>query len=178
MIRRSRQATSLPALCLAVAALFAASAQAGPKDRPFKATLKITESVGFTGAAPCFAIGLISGVGQATPMGKVRATSQDCINPLGMFDPNGPTAYQFASSTGPDGLVFTASNGDRVFAVYSGTLTPQPNGPHAVAGHFVITGGSGRFAGATGGGSLQGTEDISRVVVGEGEIALSGSIAY
>jgi len=179
MKNHSRLRAALSALGVA-AAVSAAGAQAGPnnKDRAFEASLKFSESVTFTGAAPCFAIGLLSGSGQGTHLGKLRARSQDCINPSGVFDPNGPTAYQFTSGTGPDGLVFTAENGDQVFATYSGTLEPQPDGPHAVSGDFVITGGTGHFAGATGGGTLEGSEDISRVVIGEGEISLSGRIRY
>lgn len=169
---------ALSALCLAATTLLACAAHAGPKDRPFMATLQISESVGFTGAAPCFAIGLLSGTGRATHLGELRATSKDCINPKQPFDPNAANTYRFASGTGADALVFTADNGDQLFAVYSGLLTPQTGGPHAVTGHFVITGGTGRFAAASGGGTLEGTEDISRVVVGEGEISFSGRIAY
>lgn len=176
----SRLRAASSAMCIAAAAVFSAGAQGAPnhKDRPFEATLKIFESVTFTGAMPCFAIGLISGSGEGSHVGELKARSRDCINPSGVFDPNGPTAYRFTSGTGLDGLVFVAANGDQLFATYAGTLQPQPGGPHAVKGHFVITGGTGRFAGATGGGTLQGTEDISRVVIGEGEISLSGRIRY
>lgn len=168
------------ATCMAIGAALSAGAVAAPeqKDRPFEATLHISESVTFTGASPCFAIGLVTGRGEGSHVGELRARSRDCINPSGVFDPNGPTAYRFTSGTGPDGLVFVAANGDQLFATYAGTLEPQPEGPHAVKGHFVVTGGTGRFAGATGGGTFEGTEDISRVVIGEGEIALSGRIRY
>ena len=179
MPTHSRLRAASYALCIAAAA-FASAARAAPadKDRPFQATLEISESVTFTGAMPCFAIGLVSGRGHGLHVGKVRATSRDCINPSGPFDPNGPTAYQFTSANGPEGLVFTAANGDQLFATYAGTMEPRPDGPHAVKGHFVITGGTGRFAGATGGGSFEGSEDISRVVIGEGEISLLGRIRY
>ena len=167
-----------PLVGIAAIALLCGAAQAGPRDMPFRATLKISETVSFTGTAPCFAIGLLSGSGQGAYLGQVKAASQDCINPAGVFDPNGPTAYSFTSGSGPDGLVFTASDGAQLFATYAGTLTPRPGAPHAVNGHFVITGGTGRFEAATGGGTLQGSEDISRVVIGEGEITFEGRLAY
>ena len=153
----------------ALVALLAAGAVAKPTSSPFKATLTLTETVLFTGAAPCFAIGSLQAVGTASLLGKVTATSSDCINPQGVTDPNSPSSFNFASTgTGSAGLVFTAANGDLLFVTYSGTLTAQPAGPHQIAGHFVITGGTGRFLGATGGGSLSGYEDISQVVSGHG----------
>jgi hypothetical protein len=162
-------------LSLALPTLACGTALAQSKPMPFKATLKFSESVGFTGAPPCFAIGLLSGSGQATQLGGFSATSQDCINPDGLFDPNGPTAYHFTSGAG--GVVFTAANGDRLLASYSGSLVPQAGRPHAVTGHFIFTGGTGRFAGAVGGGVMWGTEDISQVVVGTGQVELLGTLS-
>jgi hypothetical protein len=47
-----------------------------------------------------------------------------------------------------------------------------------VNGFFVITGGTGRYARASGGGSLSGTENIGAVPAAQGEIALTGRIVY
>jgi len=174
MTRRSIRAA---ALALTVAAGLAPVAQAaGPV--PFNAVLRFSETVSFTGAAPCFAIGMLSGSGQAIPIGRLTATSQDCINPLGLFDPNGPNAFAFVSGTGPQGLVFTAENGDRLFAVTAGTLMPRAGAPHALSGHFVIVGGTGRFRSAAGGGTLSGREDISAVTNGVGEVTLTGRLSF
>ena len=161
------------------AALLASGAVAQPEARAFKAKLVLTESVRFLGAPPCFAIGSVQATGSATHLGTVTAASSDCINPQGVFNPSGPTSFSFASNgTGTTGLVFTASNGDLLFATYSGALAAQPSGPHRISGQFVITGGTGRFLGATGGGTLSGYEDISQVVSGHGEIEAIGTIAY
>ena len=165
-------------LSIALTALTCTGALAQSKPQPFKATLTYTESVGFTGAPPCFAIALLSGGGQATALGRFTARSQDCINPDGVFDPNGPTAYHFSSGTGATGLVFTAANGDQLYGTYAGSLTPQNGGPHRVAGHFLLNGGTGRFANAVGGGVMWGSEDISKVVVGTGQVELLGTIDY
>jgi len=69
-------------------------------------------------------------------------------------------------------------NGGRLFVTYSGTLTARAGKPHRLAGQFVITGGTGRFFGATGGGVLFGHEDISQVVSGHGEVEALGTIVY
>jgi hypothetical protein len=175
MTRRSIRAA---ALALTVAASLAPVAQAqvtGPM--PFNAVLRFSETVSFTGAAPCFAIGMLSGSGMATVVGRLTATSQDCINPLGVFDPNGPNAFQFVSGTGPQGLVFTALNGDRLFATYAGTLMPRAGAPHLLTGHFVIAGGTGRFRSAAGGGTLSGSESIG-ATNGVGEVSLTGRLSF
>lgn len=170
----------LPAARGLAAVLLAAFATSGiasePKSKPFKAELTVTESVTLLGAAPCFAIGTVQATGTATHLGKFTAASQDCINPRGVFDPSGPNSFSFAS--GAAGLVFIAANGDNLFAAYSGNLTAQPTGPHHITGQFVITGGTGRFLGATGGGILTGYEDISQVVSGFGQIKAIGKIVY
>lgn len=158
----------------AAVALCALPAVAGPKAIPFQATLGFTESVTFTFQPPCFAMAQLSGSAEATEIGRVTAVSQDCINPLGAFDP-ATGSYQFAS-TGP-GVVFTLANGDHVYASYSGTLTYQAGAPHAINGHFIITGGTGRLAGVTGGGTVTGTEDISSVVTGRGQVVFDGSLS-
>ena len=45
---------------------------------------------------------------------------------------------------------FTAANGDTVTASFAGKLTPNPDGSLSGTLPCVITGGTGRFAGATG----------------------------
>lgn len=95
-----------------------------------------------------------------------------------MFDPNGPNAFAFVSGTGPQGLVFTAANGDQLFAVTAGTLMPRAGARHVLSGHFVIVGGTGRFRLAAGGGTLKGSEDIGAVTKGVGEVTMSGRISF
>lgn len=154
---------------------FATSPMAEPTAVPFVAKVTIKESVTFTFAAPCFGIGSLTGSGVATHLGKVTGSSQDCFNPVGAFNPNAPS-YQF-SSFGP-GLVFVAASQDKVFAAYSGTVTYRENAPHLVRGNFLITGGTGKFTGATGGGTLEGYEDLSAVVSATGAIVFNGQILY
>ena len=177
MNRRLLRAAALALPCLG--AFFTPGAQAQVrKPVGFTAVIRFSETVNFTGAAPCFAIGVLDGSGQASTLGPVTATSRDCINPLGAFDPNAPNAFQFVSGLGPQGLVMTLASGEQLFATYAGTLVPSTDGPHVVSGFFVIAGGTGRFRAAGGGGTLRGSEDISRGVFGTGEITLSGRLSY
>ena len=160
------------------AALFASAATAGPSLHLFSAKLVLTENVAFPGVPPCFAIGSIQATGVAANLGKFAATSTDCINPQGIFNPVGVNSFSFSSTASPAGLVFVFESGDLLYVTYSGTLTPHLPGPHRLAGQFVITGGTGRFFGATGGGVLSGQEDISLVVFGQGTADAVGTIIY
>ena len=159
-----------------VATLLGSAATAGPSLRLFSAKLTLNESVGFTFAPPCIAIGSVQATGVALNLGKFTATTQDCINPLGAFVPGG--SFSFSSTASPAGLVLLFDSGEQLFMTYSGTLTPRLSAPHRLAGQFVITGGTGRFFGATGGGVLSGQEDISQVVFGSGTADATGTILY
>jgi hypothetical protein len=93
-------------------------------------------------------------------------TSTDCITPIDA------STYSFGSTE----LVFTAVDGDRIFARYSGTLSIE-GGVAAINGGFQIFGGTGRFAQATGAGALQGVENIATVPA-TGQVQLIGTISY
>lgn len=148
-----------------------------PSGQLFKAKLEVTETIAFTGALPCFAIATVQGTGVSTPLGKVTATAQDCINPLGVFNP-GSLSNTFGFATTPQGMAVVAANGDRVSIAYGGTLTARASRPHQLVGYFVITGGTGKYAKATGGGVLFGQQDLSQVVSARGEINAVGTISY
>jgi hypothetical protein len=154
--------------CAALAvtgSLIAGVAHAG-SSVPFKASIAIQEHIQPIGAPPCVLLGDISGTGTATQLGKVRLHAVDCINPI---DPTF-TAFTFASRE----LVLTAANGDQIFATSMGTLTFTGQAG-LITGSFEITGGTGRFANATGLGSLEGAEDR---VSGQGHVELTGTISY
>jgi hypothetical protein len=161
---------------LFIAALSASAAMAGPSVHLFSAKLALTVTVGFTGAPPCFAFGSVQASGTAVNLGKFTAASTDCINPQGIFNPVGVNSFSFSST--PASLVFVFDSGDLLYITYSGTLTPHLPGPHRLTGQFVITGGTGRFFGSTGGGVLSGQEDISQVIYGQGTADAIGTIIY
>ena len=147
----SRLALPLLLLCAA------ASAPAGADQRPvpFKASVITQETLTLDpGRCPAsFLVGTTTGKGTASQMGAVTLAATDC--------PLTQDGVNFFFSDGR--LTLTAANGDKLTASYGGTLLPVPgaNPPvHAINGTFSVTGGTGRFAGARGGGSLQGSEDI------------------
>ncbi|NRF67356.1 hypothetical protein HLB44_10205 [Aquincola sp. S2] len=148
------------------------TAASGPTKRSLSLRARVTETVIFTGAPPCFAISTVQGSGRSNVLGRFTMNAQDCINPQGAFDPAGRNAFNFSSL--PTTLIFTAANGDRVHATYSGTLNRRGH----LRGHFVITGGTGQFFGATGGGTLSGDLDTSQIVTTHGTMDADGEIVY
>jgi hypothetical protein len=158
---------------VSLAAVLAVSAHADTRTVPFSAAVDFTETVNFTYQLPCFALGTLAGSGSSNVMGAVQASSLDCINPQGTFDPNAPS-FVFASL--PPGFALVDAKGHRLMGSYAGTLTYRPGAPHALAGYFVITGGTGRYSGAIGGGTVSGSEDISGMTTGRGSVVLNGQI--
>ena len=132
---------------------------------PFKSTIAITESLQ-PGTLTCFLIGNISGTGLASHLGKITLVSSDCINPINETG----TAFSFFSNQ----VVLSVPNGDQIIAAYNGILTS--NGTVGViSGGYQIVGGTGRYAQATGAGTVQGAEDF---LTGAGSIQLTGTISY
>lgn len=144
------------------------NAQAASSDRPFSAHFSTQETIGFDPSA-CngqpFLRGTLVGTGITTHLGKSQISAMDCIFP-------GPGTFTFNSGK----LTITAANGDTVTADYSGMLLLL-SGPsiYSISGSYRVTGGTGRFEGATGSGSLGGTVNI---VTGESEYTASGVIGY
>jgi len=122
---------------------------------PFKATFyTVAESFIPDYCDP--GVGLMTqvGEGEGTHLGRLTTRMVFCydLNP-------GPTFGDYSFLPGPQNGYFEAANGDRIFvSVLSGKVIWDPSlGPDYVAywqDPFVITGGTGRFAGATGGGRL------------------------
>jgi hypothetical protein len=160
-------------LALAALALFAhpvPALAAAPIRMPFKATT--------TTASDHFVIPLstplisarITGLGQADLLGTFKVVGHHFLHP-DVSGSGGPEAIT-------DGVqVFVTAAGDAIFITYSGLIRAG-----AAAGEitseqvFTITGGQGRFVGATGGGVL--SVDIKNTPTVEGQIlsALKGVI--
>lgn len=102
---------------------------------PFRATWTgQTDSATFV--APDVVFVVASGSGQATHLGRFE-----------MVSPH----YTYLATFGIEGTqLFTAANGDTMTATISGTLAPRPDGALEGTLAGTITGGTGRFAGATG----------------------------
>ena len=94
--------------------------------------------------------------------------------------PRAAAARSRSSETGSGGKVsmfstFTAANGDKLTTAITMQLCPIAPGIYHGAGTYVVTGGTGRFANATGSGVFDGTGNF-----GSGTIicALNGSISF
>jgi hypothetical protein len=100
-----------------------------------------SESGTFQLLGPCEASGVIlevTGSGHATKLGNYSGRYRECLDPATGAVTNGT-------------FTLTAANGDKVFGTYSGQAVPTDE-PNVVAydDPGVITGGTGRFAGAGG----------------------------
>ncbi len=149
----------------ALGLLAAPAARSEPQARPFTATVTTQETLAPNPAAcPQLILqGTTTGQGLATLMGRVTISATDCIA-------LGDTQFTFTNGV----LLIVAANGDQLTADYSGALLPTAAYPvYSLSGSFRITGGSGRFSGASGAGSLRG---ISNVVTGQGAYVAAGTI--
>lgn len=137
---------------------------AKPSAQAFDVSGVLQEAVGPSLRCPTKIGGTIAGYGDSTLLGKVVFLSSDCITPNGV-------TYTFS-----DGLfMITTLTGELVFASYGGQFVPTGQGTNFVfnSATFTITGGTGKYAKATGGGTLSGGEDMA---TGKGTIKLSGTI--
>jgi len=106
-----------------------------------------------------------TGTLEATHLG--RSTQQGTLV-LGL-----PNANHIAPGHGS--VTFTAANGDTLTFDYEGQLNAATG---EGSGRFTITGGTGRFAGATGGGTFQALIDVSRPDNQPMVVELDGRITF
>lgn len=157
-------------LSLLVLVTTATTSWAGPKHVPFKASVATQEALGIdpVRCPGTFLTGTTTGQGTASHMGAVRLSASDC--------PTTADGVNFFFSNGE--LTLTGANGDTLQARYQGTLLPIAGSSpvlHAISGTFHVSGGTGRFRGARGGGNLQGTQDL---VTLKGLYRVDGRLSY
>ena len=143
---------------------FAPLSVAASKATQFQATINFSEEVRFSDTSPCFLIGTIAGDGNAGKLGDVHLASTDCIVPLA------PTLFLFSSQQ-----VVLTLNGGEIWATYGGTLSTETG---AIHGLYFINGGTGRFAHATGAGTINGFESLDPAAGGTGQIQLRGTLSF
>lgn len=144
----------LPALALPM--------QAAAKDR---LPLRGSESGTFQLLGPCETGGMIlevTGAGHTTRLGNYSGNYRECLDPA----TGAVTAGTFT---------LTAANGDKVFGTFSGRALPTDN-PNVVAYQDpgVITGGTGRFAAASG---ILTTSGLADLATGEYKGTIAGSVS-
>jgi hypothetical protein len=145
------------------AALCASADSATYKD--FKVSGVLQEIPGPSARCATNFGGTILGYGTSSLVGnKITFLATDCITPNG-------TTYTFSDGK----FLITTITGELIYASYSGQFVPTGEGAKYVftGATFQITGGTGRYAKATGGGDITGSEDM---VTGQGTIQLSGRI--
>jgi hypothetical protein len=153
-----RLATSLLLLSASIGA-----AAAPATTKPLEITGVFQERTGPSPRCPSQFGGTLAGVGESPNVGRVVFVANDCITPA-------PPLFNFAGR-----FIVTTLTGEQIYADYSGQFVPTGEGTKYVfnGATFQITGGSGRYAKATGGGTLTGGEDI---ITGNGNLKLSGQI--
>jgi len=125
-------------------------AEVGGSNRPFKG-----QAAGMvTGVALSGAL-VVETTGYATHLGAFKRTENTFLGPGGAISGS---------------LIFTAINGDQLWADFSGGFTS----PTTAEGTYTFTGGTGRFSGATGTAKFQATTpDLVHLTV-----SFEGSITY
>lgn len=135
-----RQLASLM-LALAATGLLAGTATAAPT--PLKG--RFVQSGVIAPSAACQGLAnTTSGDGQATHLGRTGWAGTACVSfgPQGIVVRNGQ-------------LTLTAANGDQLFATFAASGgPPASDGSFHLDGTFTVVGGTGRFEGATGGGTF------------------------
>jgi hypothetical protein len=123
-----------------------------------------------------------------------KTRNLDATIHMAMIGENGPNGSKFAGElagkpTGKAALLFqntvtgSTSNGKGVLYTKRGTiratatneLQPQPDGSVKLPGTFKITGGTGRYKGASGSGTFDGVLPANGTVF---EVTLKGKIRY
>jgi hypothetical protein len=163
--RRLLVLTSL-LLALAVVAAGPAAAKRGGTDRPLKGSGSATALVDI-------ATGVSSNQGTArlSHLGKTTFSLQFSVTAIG------PTTNR-VEGTG----TFVAANGDALFVTFTGTSELTPSGASEETLVFTITGGTGRFADASGTFTVQNrSQPVSitgTVLTLQQTFTLEGRISY
>lgn len=137
-----------------------------------------SSSVGGVGTG--FAVTNLFTKNPATETTNVALGLSDCVTPTS------PMVNDF----GPGGFTMTGPGGETIFAQYSGRLTLNPIKYPPADSHvtyefgptptqFQILGGTGRYAKATGFGTITGTEIVNTITrTSVGKLIAVGSITY
>ena len=111
------------------------------------------------------------------PAGSLRlvVTGTGTVSHLGRSSYEDRTLVNLTNGTAAGTHTLTAANGDQLFATLAVVLTPRGDGTSTVAVRFTVTGGTGRFTGAT--GHYDG-RDILNPASPAGFLTIAGEITY
>lgn len=144
-------------------------------NAPLVGNFAFTELLTMTGRSECPIAGMISGIGEATLLGKTILAATDCVS---LPTPANP---YFNSTNGK--FVLTMHTGETLFATFTVKIaaTSTPSLYELTDGTFSITGGTGRYTRAYGSGTLTGQETLSVnpfAIPATGTITVKGIITY
>ena len=133
---------------------------------PFKERYQATGTAGPSTACPILQVRLHGG-GTATLLGRYTITNSHCLD---------PSTGEFTNGA----FTKTAANGDQLFGTYHGQTLPD----NTLVGSLAFTGGTGRFADATGNTTMRGRltidpsqpEPLHIVLTIEGTISSPGGL--
>lgn len=152
----------LAAISLLMFASFGASA--APAANPIQISGAFQDQVGPSARCMSNFGGSLAGHGSSAQVGPIAFVASDCIMPSGPL-------FNFSDGH----FIVVTTTGEQILANYSGQMVPTGVGAQYVfsGATFQVIGGTGRYAKASGGGTLSGTEDLS---TGAGTLQLSGQI--
>jgi hypothetical protein len=129
---------------IAIALLFSMAGPAAAAEQvPFNGTLEATVTI--TPIDPPVVSVVVQGTGNATHLGRFTLVFTAVVN------------QATRTGIGPGVMVFTAANGDTLTAESTGSAIVVAPGVLSTVDNGTITGGTGRFAGATGSFTLERT---------------------
>ena len=158
-LTQSKSSTILPLLAaLALSAMTASASQNLPFRLGDEGTITFTSQTTATTA----------GTGNATHMGRIASDGNLAIvGAASCIDNEVGFAAEMQDT-------FTAANGDKVMTAITMQLCPIAPGIYHGVGTYVVTGGTGRFANATGSGVFDGTGNFNTGTI---ICALTGTIS-
>lgn len=150
---------------LGVLALMAIPATAVAEEFPFAATLAGNAHLSPT-KIPWLQRNDETGAGEATQLGQFTFASVELVD-FRNFPPQISVVATFT---------MTAADGEQLRGAYATVGIANDEGNLDIRGRFWLTGGTGRFAGATGGGQLNATAFFAPGLPFEGQFV--GTIDY
>lgn len=145
-----------------LASLSPAASHSADHERPFggRCDTDITISPPVAGDAPSILRLHIEYVCQLKHLGRTTAVAEQIVS--------------LTSAGASNTTIYTAANGDQLFVTWTGT--GSGSGPEKTfSGPETITGGTGRFAGATGSTWVSGTASFATMT---GQFTSVGTISY
>jgi len=119
-------------------------------------------------------IGVDIGTPQVPPLVSAQVRARGAATQLGKFTYLGQFTVNTTTRIGSGTFVFTAANGDTLFGTISGQATFTPPNVLTIAETGTITGGTGRFAGTTGGFTMS---RVKNTVTGATSASFAGTIS-